>query len=483
MDEVESREAKKRKAKKKKSKKDKKHRKGKDSHKVKDSTGKKKKGTCKKRKRLHYKTLSSSGSSHSRRRRRGQLSEKPACTGSAILIESSDTDGDDADDIVVEAAGAKGPCSSRLEKEFLRHVASGDICVVQRLLQQGGFNVMAAMPETGENALHLCARLGIRHISEAMMILLLNAIPLAVKLSNVKGETPLHTAVQYSRGDVAELLLEAGADPSTADFEGYTVEADGSLKRLLDTLHQKRHEQQKAYRKRLADEEFADTLWLAGEEDAHDGGPSSLFDGSFSDLEAESDGEDWMEAIRREYQERCEQNRAQERRSTDSKSEEVPKENPFKRLFEASSSSSRSKVSKTQAKDAASDASEAAAARIREAHERSWADFEEKLARKIHQGHTPSLNLKVSDIPWPSGPPANPILLHAGMPKQLALGAIRDALRRWHPDKLMGRCELHLAADVKEEVAERAKALSQQLNAMKEQLTARVLFAAVSQQT
>ncbi|CAE7713464.1 ANKRD6 [Symbiodinium microadriaticum] len=318
----------------------------------------------------------------------------------------------------------------RLKALFLagrQHVSSGNVAMALRTLAGGRVDVNTQVPNTCETALHLCARLGLKHVGTAMLLILLETTGVDINRRDLEGRTPLHLAVRYRQGDAAELLLDAGADQTLKDFEGCAVDDDGSLTRLLEDLATARRKQEEEYRQRLRQEELQDSMWFAREADNSELGSFAMFDGGVSDLEEATDTEDWMDAVAREYRERCEGNRPAPPAKEQATRSRKDTPNPFERLF-----------------------------RGRE---------EAAGQRRKRQRTKPSP--KSEDLPWPSGPPENPLHLHPKMPKELLLSALREALRRWHPDKVLAQLAQALPPQEKAKAGQKATALTQQLTVTK----------------
>eukprot|EP00439_Symbiodinium_sp_Y106_P020579 s3727_g2.t1 len=392
-----------------------------------------------------------------------------SATVSVALNDKDDVASISSDDVEVQEVrpgGSKpsaGPHSVGVSnRRFLQHVSSGNIVMALRTLAGGRVDVNTQVRNTCETALHLCARLGLEHVGTAMLLMLLETPGVDLDRRDLEGRTPLHLAVRHRQGDAAELLLDAGADQTLKDFEGYAVDDDGSLTRLLEDLATARRKQEEEYRQRLRQEELQDSMWFAREADNSELGSFAMFDGGVSDLEEATDTEDWMDAVAREYRERCEGNRpappAKEQPTRSRK--DIP--NPFERLFrerEAAGQRRKRQRTKPSAKSPRHCCGEKVSADRRAADEARFEAF-----RRATASMPPTL---CEELPWPSGPPENPIHLHPKMPKELLLSALREALRRWHPDKVLSQLAKALPPQEKAKAGQRATALAQQLTATK----------------
>ena len=74
-------------------------------------------------------------------------------------------------------------------------------------------------------------------------------------------------------------------------------------------------------------------------------------------------------------------------------------------------------------------------------------------------------------IPWPSGPPDNVLCLPRSLPPQEAMLIVREALRRFHPDKLVQKLGTRVPEGAPyEAVMERVKDVAQQINKLFEEV-------------
>ena len=74
-------------------------------------------------------------------------------------------------------------------------------------------------------------------------------------------------------------------------------------------------------------------------------------------------------------------------------------------------------------------------------------------------------------IPWPSGPPDNVLCLPRSLPPQEAMLIVREALRRFHPDKLVQKLGKRVPEGAPyEAVMERVKDVAQQINKLFEEV-------------
>jgi hypothetical protein len=81
--------------------------------------------------------------------------------------------------------------------------------------------------------------------------------------------------------------------------------------------------------------------------------------------------------------------------------------------------------------------------------------------------------IRFSDVPWPTVPAGGDLATEAMMLPEALRGdaearrrAVREALRRWHPDKFGQRFGGRLAAADRDRILERVKTVSQALTAL-----------------
>ncbi|CAE7242845.1 unnamed protein product [Symbiodinium natans] len=211
-----------------------------------------------------------------------------------------------------------------------------------------------------------------------------------------------------------------------------------------------------------------------GKADNSELGAFGIFDGGVSDLEETSEAEDWMDAVAREYRERCERNREVPQARQEAPAGKAPT-NPFERLFRAreagSDSRKRPRVQSLPKRRHSCSDTEKGLADRRAADEDRLEAFRRRVAAQPPKS--------CEELPWPSGPPDNPVHLHSKMPKELLLSTLREALRRWHPDKVLAQLAQALPPVEKEKAAQRATALAQQLTATKAAFAAHLCAVAV----
>eukprot|EP00929_Paragymnodinium_shiwhaense_P058733 TRINITY_DN29426_c0_g1_i5.p1 TRINITY_DN29426_c0_g1~~TRINITY_DN29426_c0_g1_i5.p1 ORF type:complete len:584 (+),score=160.99 TRINITY_DN29426_c0_g1_i5:93-1754(+) len=435
-------------------------------------------------------------------------------------------------------AGHNHRRSADVESAFLRAVARGDVAVAARLIQSASVDVNCVSGDAAEAALHLCARFGLRHVTQRLLDLLLCSADIDVNKANLHGDTPLHFAVRSGAAGLAEQLLEAGADPTITNADGVSVDADGSLQKLLADLSCRRQERERHYQQRLREEEFADSLRSAAEADDMDSGGYGFYRRR-DRHEAEDSDESvhWMDKIAQEYEDKqrksartAQQQQQRQQRQQQEQRRRKPHpsagrgENPFQRLFDHELGASSKKQRREEPASNSERTSRPAAppredSRMRQQEKRQQLHREQELARrraedearwKAFEGRLAAAKpgrLRAAEVPWPSGADENPVHVSDVTPRALALAAVREALRRWHPDKLLARlskacqtsaakpiaqpCQndstgagdppggdsvagckgrLRLPPEEHAAIAERTKALAQKLNAMKDRL-------------
>eukprot|EP00746_Dinoflagellata_sp_MGD_P026430 gnl/MRDRNA2_/MRDRNA2_162321_c0_seq1.p1 gnl/MRDRNA2_/MRDRNA2_162321_c0~~gnl/MRDRNA2_/MRDRNA2_162321_c0_seq1.p1 ORF type:complete len:489 (+),score=125.14 gnl/MRDRNA2_/MRDRNA2_162321_c0_seq1:161-1468(+) len=117
------------------------------------------------------------------------------------------------------AAGDPKPSSNtsnqKQERLFLEHVARAEVLGAVEQLSQG-VDVNCCDSESGDTALHICARAGLARVSLEMLEMLLQYPRTNVHQLNLYGEAALFVAVSKGHKDVAKCLLAVKADPALA---------------------------------------------------------------------------------------------------------------------------------------------------------------------------------------------------------------------------------------------------------------------------
>lgn len=328
----------------------------------------------------------------------------------------------------------------------------------------------------------------------------------AMDARNVKGETPLLVATRLFRGVVALRLVEALADPGAADEAGEAPEAldlDGLLHEAeRDEAYARRAEQDRTLvavaAARRAREDAAWRERLFEETGVDEPEPFTGYD-DLEQHDAETDGRNWMDQIAFEAQERAraeararaaDRMREALRAQEEARARAEVQEAKAREAAEADAASGaggagfggRAKDGGTASRDAGGPASELRGAAAEEpeearlaaraADETRWRTFEERVASlaagavsaaeatgAAAAGLTP---LRPSEIPWPSGPPHNPLRIDPRGHPAVVRSQLRAGLLRWHPDKFAQRVGRFVA--VGGEALTRAKSIAQQLN-------------------
>eukprot|EP00928_Gymnodinium_smaydae_P081071 TRINITY_DN64646_c0_g1_i1.p1 TRINITY_DN64646_c0_g1~~TRINITY_DN64646_c0_g1_i1.p1 ORF type:complete len:513 (-),score=111.27 TRINITY_DN64646_c0_g1_i1:164-1702(-) len=392
---------------------------------------------------------------------------------------------------------------------------SGNAILAQHWIRRLGLDWRTA---AGDSALHLATR---KNRPEVVAWIL--ALPEAAKkidMTNSRGENALLIAVRFFRGSCALRLVEALADPSLADNSGEAAEALDLDGLLHETERNERCERQARERKALAAVEAArrsreEAEWQSKlfEEMRFDDDEAPF--AGFEDLEqkdASSGGRDWMDDIAFEVQERreaerraliAERLRAVMRAEEEARREADAQEAKAKAAAEADAAQREridgsSGASRRRPPPGASpEEIEEARVAARAEDEGRWRSFEARIgalsaaadsasaavASAAEDAPSPSTKatssstsahtsaLRAVDIPWPSGPPENPLHINPAGHHAVVRSQLRAGLLRWHPDKFEQRVARHLPeAQERDKALTRVKAIAQQLNRLMAEL-------------
>lgn len=366
----------------------------------------------------------------------------------------------------------------RVASTFRTAVEANDQLRVQHLVKRYG---MGWQDCKGEGALHIVAKLNKPGL--AAWLLRQPSAPELVKQRNHLGETPLLVATRMCRGCIALRLVEALADPAAADHEGESPEAldlDGLIReaerdqackqaaeeeRLLAAVNAARRlREEKEWRRRLFEG--------LGEEDF------CRF-GGHEDLEREDQAlgsVHWMDAIRMEAERRAAAEASAAGRAAAAAVELAKTKAEANRAAQqaapppglgagerppgSQAAGAAGSIDDDEARERAEEARLSGRAR----DEKAWAALESKVLA-AEETESSGIQLREGDIPWPSGPPSNPLRVEAKSHPAVLRSQLRAGLLRWHPDKFEQKLGRFLPAAEKERTAilGRVKALAQQL--------------------
>lgn len=367
-------------------------------------------------------------------------------------------------------------CASR----FSQLVEKGDVYLSQCLLKRCG---LAWTSSQGDNALHVAVRLN----QAGLVVWILSQADFpsyALDTRNYKGETPLLVATRLCRGAAALRLVEALADPSIADNSGESPELLDLDGLLSETESQeacnKRIEQERVLaavavaRRKREEAQWRERLFYESGFDECDNPWAGYEDLERQDLE--STGQHWMDEIELQVQERkrkeerqhmAERLRALMRAQEEARQAAEEQERKAKAAAEADAANTRKAAAAgTTCVQASLDVEEARAS-ARALDDSRWRALEERLGRLSAKEP-----LKQHDIPWPSGPPENPLHIDPGGHPAVVRSQLRAGLLRWHPDKFAQRFgSLFVVEGTDFECAlAKVKAIAQQLNRLNAEL-------------
>lgn len=98
--------------------------------------------------------------------------------------------------------------------------------------------------------------------------------------------------------------------------------------------------------------------------------------------------------------------------------------------------------------------------------EKRWTDFETKLQTLSTNAEAgQAAKFGADDVPWPSGPPENPLRIDPAGHPAVVRSQLRAGLLRWHPDKFAQRVGRFLPSEgtEKQGALDRVKEIAQQL--------------------
>ncbi len=320
------------------------------------------------------------------------------------------------------------------------------------------------------------------------------------------GNTALHAAAKEEKWAVAEMLISKGALRDIKNIRGKTPSSYGLDEALAEIemeeerLAQKQEwiaeersrfqrevenpvAKEREWREKLMDEhnfEYIEGAGYGSEQRAHAG---VKMDGWFADEEEALDDDDWWAAIARQMRRRhCafadDIGASGHGRGSSAGGRAAPP--PDRPAFQGIGADARMAWERKWAKEgqrpaaasaaagAAHDAGHAARAA---AHALAWERFITKYAGS--GGDEAAGVIRFDSVPWPAPAAGGDVAEEAMMlPDALRNDAdarrraVREALRRWHPDKFGQRFGSRLAAADRDRILERVKAVSQALTAL-----------------
>jgi len=323
---------------------------------------------------------------------------------------------------------------------------------------------------------------------------------------NVRGETPVLLAARLFRGAIALLLVEALADVSIADASGEaaeTLDLDGLLQETQSSMSTERRGEEdrvlvavELARRRREESEWRERLFFETglDEGEHFAGYDDL-----EQLESQQLGRDWMDDVRMQAEQRCRmeaRKRMEERLRAVMEAKEAARERAKEQEAKARAAAAADAESRQRASSASGAASGGASPsaagsgrapaadgearkearlRARSEDEERWRGFEAALAQAEGGGSdAPRAQLRSRDIPWPSGPPGNPLRIDPAGHPAVVRAQLRAGLLRWHPDKFEQKVALLLpeAGGEREAVLAKVKDIAQQLTSLMSELSA-----------
>ena len=329
-----------------------------------------------------------------------------------------------------------------------------------------------------------------------------------VNATDESGNTALHAAAREKKWDIAELLLVKGASREKENAKGKTASSYGLDEALAEIQEEeerilKKQEwiaeersnfqneaartlcSEREWREKLMDEhsfEYIEGSGCGSERRGHVGEHEAWVKDWFAEVDDGLNDEDWWASIARQMRQRhaafTKNDGTRRDRAAQRPSAPAPDGGAFKGIGEDARLAWERKWAKEgqkpvpAARDGASgsggpDAEARAAARAA-AHALAWERF---LTAQAAGGD--AAGIRFEDVPWPCAPAGGDVAEEAMMlpaalrnDAEARRRAVREALRRWHPDKFGQRFGARLAAVDRDRILERVKAVSQALTAL-----------------
>jgi hypothetical protein len=305
---------------------------------------------------------------------------------------------------------------------------------------------------------------------------------------------------------VAELLIVKGASRDIENDKGKTASSYGLDEALAEIQNEEeelrkkqewiaeersrfqsetagRKSSEKEWREKLLDEHAFEHIEGAGygtEQRAHFRVNDAWTNGWFAEDEDSLNDDDWWAAIARQMHRRHTAFTDTRPGSTHTKQEQHAR--PYQGIGKDAkmawerkwakegstnaASSSRSGVDAGGDRGGSSNSADSAARAA--LHAQAWERF---IMAQVTAGDDAAI--RFDDVPWPAVPPGGDLAEEAMMLPAALRGdadarrrAVREALRRWHPDKFGQRFGSRLAAADRDRILERVKAVSQALTAL-----------------
>lgn len=395
------------------------------------------------------------------------------------------------------SSSSSSACSLSPASEFTEALANDKIFLAQYLINKHGVQLCGL---GGDGPLHVAARQNKPNF--VSWFLTRPGAAEVIDWQNAEGETALLVAAKLLHGRIALRLIEALADPGVIDNAGVAPEAFDLNTLLQETERAERisknmhnasaiqapttsEQQEVAAAKRSHDAtEWGQRLFCEMMEDefhtTHD------FFAGCEDLERreESDGDSWIDDIAFQLEERkrhearaCMEERlraviqAREEARQQADAQEA-RARRFARVRAASDAEFQKQWRQSSSAKDAPRASTCSATRAED--DARWRVFEDRI--QTFDAATGDLQnqhpIRYNDIPWPSGPLANPLHIHPSGHPAVLRSQIRAGLLRWHPDKFDQRVGRFLPTDgvEREKALARVKEIAQQLNRLMTEL-------------
>ncbi len=360
--------------------------------------------------------------------------------------------------------------------------------------------LLLARDHRGRRALHVASSSGSYQICSLLL-----RRSADVNCADEAGNTALHSAAKEEKWAIAELLISKGALRDIKNTKGKTPSSYG-LDEALAEIHMEEERlaqkqewiaeerskfrrdvespiaKEREWREKLLDEhnfEYIEGAGYGSEQRTHAHGGVRM-DGWFADEEEALDDDDWWAAIARQMRRRhCAFSDDMGAHGASNASRPAPPPPPERPAFQGIGEDARMAWERKWAKEGHRPASSAPAGAAHDAgnaaraaaHALAWERFITKYAGA--GGDEAAGVICFDNVPWPA-PAAGGDVAEEAMMLPAALRnnadarrrAVREALRRWHPDKFGQRFGGRLAAADRERILERVKAVSQALTAL-----------------
>jgi len=361
-----------------------------------------------------------------------------------------------------------GKAGDRLEHKLRKYVGAGKLHKCRTLLKKHPSICLDARGSSGATALHLASGRNRKEIVEWLV-----RHGACTETRNCQGETAAHLAARTRNWETLEWLLDLGADPNATTHSGVSVrelaaaaqQEESSGTPTPTPLPSRRSQSDTSFYNRLA------------EEISHEAGGDDAFFGTW--VEDGSGGFDSMmdddaycarliaEARRRQQSHTQTSNKASSSSANpdpDSSRKQGPAR-PTSEQWEQTRQASAAEAERLTREEEEKDRlwrKKVLQGKSLEERKRSY----ESLWTALEMGGKG--NLRMHDIPWPAKEDATEddtceMLLY-DVPADRAKQALREEVKRWHPDKFQQRLSERIAEDAREQIMTRVNQVSNVIN-------------------